>query len=213
MSENVPQKYLVRDPQGNVYGPADVTTLRQWVQQGRIIAGMHIAAREDGAWIEVSAHPDLADLFRGSGPAQPVPPGITQAIPQTPPATVTAGPAAATFPAAPYPVTPVADAAGVPVSYAPVQAQSTNMPGLLSLIAGAASILLSCFALCCPIGGLFSVTAIILGAVGLHQIKAAPERYTGRGLAVGGLALGIIMTLLYIGAIIIFVVKAANNHP
>ena len=42
MSENMP-RYQVRDPQGNVYGPAEAATLRDWVRQGRIIAGMHIA--------------------------------------------------------------------------------------------------------------------------------------------------------------------------
>ena len=65
MSEVPPQMYLVRDPQGNVYGPADAATLREWVGQGRIVAGMHIAPRETREWVEVSQHPVLADLFGG----------------------------------------------------------------------------------------------------------------------------------------------------
>ena len=208
MSENVPQKYLVRDPQGNVYGPADVASLRQWVQQGRIIAGMHIAAREDGEWIEVATHPALADLFAGAGAGQSPTASPPQAESQAPPGTVAAGPAPAT-----YPVTPVTDAAGGPISYAPVGAQSTNVPGMLAFIAGTLSIFMLCPAWCgCPIGGLFAVAAIILGVIGLRQIKGNPERYTGRGLAVAGLALGIVMMLLYVVAIIVFIFRIAH-HP
>ena len=208
MSEMGSQKYLVRDPQGNVYGPAEIAALRQWVQQGRIIAGMHIAAREDGEWIEVSAHPGLADLFRGAGPAQAVTPGGSPAGPQMPQGTVAASPAATT-----YPVTPVSDAG----SYSLAQAQGMNMPGMLSFIAGLVatiSLFMLCLPACgCPIGGVFSITAIILGIVGLQQIKAAPERYTGRGLALAGLTMGIIVILLYVAAIVVFAVAAARHHP
>ena len=112
-----------------------------------------------------------------------------------------------------YPVTPVSGSAGMPVSYAPVQAQSTNAPGLLSFIAGLLGIAVNCIPWCgCAIGGLLSITAIILGVIGLQQIKANPERYTGRGLAVAGLALGIAVILLEIVVVIVLIVFAAN-HP
>jgi hypothetical protein len=54
------QKYLVRDPQGNVYGPADADMLRDWVREGRIVPGMHVAPRETREWVEVTVHPELA---------------------------------------------------------------------------------------------------------------------------------------------------------
>jgi hypothetical protein len=54
------QKYLVRDPQGNVYGPADGEMLRAWVREGRIVPGMHVAPRETREWVEVSVHPETA---------------------------------------------------------------------------------------------------------------------------------------------------------
>src|SRR4029079_14218239 len=54
------QKYLIRDPQGNVYGPADGALLREWVAQGRIVPGMGIAARETREWVGASGHPETA---------------------------------------------------------------------------------------------------------------------------------------------------------
>jgi hypothetical protein len=54
------QKYLVRDPQGSVYGPADGEMLRAWVREGRIVPGMHIAPRETREWVEASLHPETA---------------------------------------------------------------------------------------------------------------------------------------------------------
>jgi len=202
MSENPMPSYLVRDPQGNVYGPADVGTLRQWVSQGRIIAGMHIAARETEEWVEVSTHPALGDLFTGTGVAQPITPAPT--VPQT----SSVSPVVATFP-----VTPVTDSGGMPVSYAPVQSQTTNIPGLISLIAGLLSVFVICIPFCgCLSSGVFSLTAIVLGSIALYQIKANPERYTGRGLAVAGLSLGIVTIVLVCAFIVVFVVNAIR-HP
>ena len=84
------QKYLIRDPQGNVYGPADAVLLREWVAQGRIVPGMAIAPRETREWVEASVHPEtaraiaarLAELQAATG----APPGVGQ------PAEVNEGP-------------------------------------------------------------------------------------------------------------------------
>src|SRR4051794_36469993 len=67
MSELTP-KYLIRDSQGNVYGPADEAMLRDWVQQGRIVQGMDVAPRETREWIEASQPPAPADLFPKPSP-------------------------------------------------------------------------------------------------------------------------------------------------
>ena len=61
-------QYNVRDSQGNVYGPATADMLRQWVREGRIVAGMSIAPEGTDNWTEVSVHPGLSDLF-GESPA------------------------------------------------------------------------------------------------------------------------------------------------
>jgi Domain of unknown function (DUF4190) len=89
------------------------------------------------------------------------------------------------------------------------------VPGLLSCIAGAVgllSLLMLCIPICgCPIGGIFAITAIVLGGIALYQIKANPERYTGRGLAVAGLSMGIFVLLVYAAAIIVFIIAAARH--
>lgn len=52
------------------------------------------------------------------------------------------------------------------------------------------------FGLCCCYGLPFSVTGIIFSAVGLVQIRKQPERFSGRGLAIAGIVLGIISLVL-----------------
>jgi hypothetical protein len=186
MAENSGQQYLVRDPQGNVYGPADAALLREWVAQGRIVAGMHIAPRETGEWVEVSVHPELAGCF--ATPAA-VPAATEPAVTPTPAreqAPVTSG--AATAGAAPAP----AMAPDTYTSYVPQE----NSQATVSLIAGivaTAGSPLAC--LCGCVGGpvvlAAAVTAIITGIVALNQIQGDPMQAAGRRKAVAGIALGI----------------------
>jgi hypothetical protein len=44
--------------------------------------------------------------------------------------------------------------------------------------------------------GLTSILAVIFGGVALSQINKRPEELTGRGLAIAGLVLGIVMLVL-----------------
>src|ERR1051325_5299127 len=64
MSESPQDKFIVRDPQGNIYGPADADMLRRWVAEGRIIPGMHIAPRDTTTWTEASVPPITAALLQ-----------------------------------------------------------------------------------------------------------------------------------------------------
>ena len=64
MSEPTSEKFIVRDPQGNIFGPADVDMLRRWVTEGRIVPGMAIAPRNTSDWTEASVHPATADLLQ-----------------------------------------------------------------------------------------------------------------------------------------------------
>ncbi|HJS51525.1 MAG TPA: DUF4190 domain-containing protein [Pyrinomonadaceae bacterium] len=106
--------------------------------------------------------------------------------------------------------------ASPPVRYQPPQGQifsSYTTPaspnptlGIVSLVAGLCSIL----GFCCSIGFILSPAAIITGIVALVQNKKDPERYGGRGFAIGGIATGIaflvfwvIYVLLLIGGSII----------
>jgi Domain of unknown function (DUF4190) len=83
--------------------------------------------------------------------------------------------------------------------YGPPAGARRNPLAIASLICGIAQVLL--FAL-----PLFSVAAIITGALGLRNVKAKGER--GRGMAITGLVLGCLGLLLFLVA----VVHVATNH-
>lgn len=104
----------------------------------------------------------------------------------------------------------------MPVSYAPVQLQAVNIPGMISFITGLVgmiSLFMFCVPICgCPIGGVMSLAAIVLGGLALQQIKANPVLYTGRGFAVAGLTMGIIVLLVYSAVVVVLVISAVR-HP
>ncbi len=54
---------------------------------------------------------------------------------------------------------------------------------------------------CCYLGLLLAPAAIITGFLSLSQIKKEPEKYTGRGLAIGGLVTGFV----FLAGLLIFV--------
>jgi hypothetical protein len=219
------QKYMVRDPQGNVYGPADVNLLAQWVVQGRIIPGMYIAPRETGEWAEVSTHPALAHLFSQESAPQEMPPTAPsgeQALPAAPleqapapvaeqppstPVEQTLSPYAAQTPTSPvstYPVTRVNSTSPEPIPYATVGPRQNN-PAIISLVLGILAIvaspfgaMLPCICVCIPLVLLAAVGAIIFGGIGLAQIKSEPALFTGRGQAIAGLVLGIVALLIFV---------------
>ena len=66
---------------------------------------------------------------------------------------------------------------------------ATKQQGLAvtSLILGIASITLG---LCCYFGILTGPIAVILGIIALVQIKNEPAKYTGKGMAIGGIVTG-----------------------
>jgi hypothetical protein len=195
-------QFVVRDPQGNVYGPANPSTLRQWVGEGRIIAGMHIAPRDTSAWIEVSTHPDLADLF-------PQPAAVPDPSPFHDPAPAIAAPANPIPAINPQPLTQT------PINYSP-DTRTNNILALLSMIAGIVgltAIPASC--VCCigiPVAGLAGLAAIVMGVIGLMQIKASPDLYKGHGMAVAGIIMGAIGPVLAILAIF-GAAMAGIGHP
>jgi len=174
MPDYLSANYQVRDPQGNVYGPATGSMLRDWVSQGRIVAGMHIADVNDGQWVEVSQHPALSDLFGGGTPAAAQMPqsfsmgGATQSPGYTP--------------------QPPAD-----VSYASSTGAKQNVLGLVSLISGIASVvgLVGCLCICIGVIDIpVALTALITGILAMKQIKNNPEQYTGKGMALAGTIMG-----------------------
>jgi hypothetical protein len=45
------EQYFVRDEGGAVYGPADETTMGQWIGEGRIGAATAVSSHHDGPWL------------------------------------------------------------------------------------------------------------------------------------------------------------------
>lgn len=93
---------------------------------------------------------------------------------------------------------------------------STNTLALLSLIFGIVSIPTS---LCYGCGIIFAIVAIVTGFIARSQIKQSAGGQTGDGLALGGLIIGAIVTVLailgvlcYLGVVIISLI-ASSSHP
>ena len=174
------QKYLVRDPQGNVYGPADAELLREWVSQGRIVPGMAIAPRETREWMEAAEHPTIRDLLEERMRA------AADEIVETPQGTADTGrgdagmmvarPAAPERPAAPVGVPEI------PYSSMPRVQNTLGIMSFIFGIAGTVSVFGMCFAVCAciilPVNVLINLTAVVLGIFGGNG--ADPGRSGGR---------------------------------
>ncbi|HVS73070.1 MAG TPA: DUF4190 domain-containing protein [Phycisphaerae bacterium] len=201
MSE--PVQYNVRDGQGNVYGPATVEMLRQWVREGRIVAGMAIAPEGSDSWVDVSAHPGLSDLFGGA--AAPAAPGAPSSA--VPAAATPTGAAGAGTVAGHTPVVRAGTEGAAP--YSPSYASSSpgaggelNTMAMVSFIVGIVSVVITPLLCCCygeVLGGPCGIIAIVLGFMGRSQINAAPERYRNGWMATTGMILGIVGVIFAIG--------------
>jgi hypothetical protein len=61
--------------------------------------------------------------------------------------------------------------------------------------------------LCCYFGILTGPTAVVLGIIALVQIKNDPQKYSGKGLAIGGIVTGGLYFVLL--AVIVLIYGAA----
>ena len=59
--------YYVIAHDGNRYGPADISTLQQWVREGRIVANTTLEDEFTGTKIRASLLPELSHLFPSTG--------------------------------------------------------------------------------------------------------------------------------------------------
>lgn len=66
----------------------------------------------------------------------------------------------------------------------------------LALIGFILSIVSATVGLCCCYGFPFNIAGIVCSVIGLVQIRKQPERYSGRGLAIAGVILGIASIIL-----------------
>jgi hypothetical protein len=169
-------QYMVKDAQGSIYGPATIPVLRQWIVEHRVLGSMHIAPQGTNDWQLVSGHPQLADLCASPAPEAPVPAAPSSA--STPSAQMQA-------PANPYAVTTQ------PNYHSPMTTGSTSPLAIASMIAGIASIPLSCIC----IGGLAGIAAIIMGIMAMGKMKQ-DSNIRGRGMALAGIITGSVGILL-----------------
>lgn len=86
------------------------------------------------------------------------------------------------------------------------QQKSTNGLAIASFVLG----LLSIFA--CWLGVLTGVIGLVLGFIGLRQTNADPERVGGRGLAIAGIVLSGIATVLWVGFFIVVVIADNSGY-
>jgi hypothetical protein len=82
-----------------------------------------------------------------------------------------------------------------PISPIPTPAAKTNVLSIVSLVAGILGFLSTCVGIipflgwvCSGIGGLFGIAALVLGFLGMNQVKKTAER--GKGMAIAGIVLG-----------------------
>ena len=61
--------------------------------------------------------------------------------------------------------------------------------------------------------GITSILAVIFGGIALSQIKNRPDELTGRGLAIAGLILGVVMMVLVALLFAFGSVKTTFNGP
>lgn len=80
--------YKVLGSDGQLYGPVDLATLKQWVNEGRIVADSVIELQASGQRVPAAAIPELglsASPPPPSEPAAPTPPPAAQPAPQPEP--------------------------------------------------------------------------------------------------------------------------------
>lgn len=72
-----------------------------------------------------------------------------------------------------------------------------------SLVCGIAS-----YVLCCSI--FTGIPAIVLGLMALNKEKTDPARYTGKGMAIGGIVLGSVSILIFLLYIILTLARSID---
>jgi hypothetical protein len=90
----------------------------------------------------------------------------------------------------------------------PVSLSPNQTLAILSLGLGAASLVIGW---CCSNGLLLAPAGIVLGIIALTQIKRDPQAYSGKGLAIGGIAAGSTFLFLYLLFILIYGLAAIGG--
>jgi hypothetical protein len=197
-------QYQIKDAQGNIYGPAPLEMIRQWIREGRITAMMLIAAVGSDAWQTASTLPELAGAFDGTA-ASGGSAGAAAASSATSSTSETVN------------VRPVAGGTGAGQTYAGADVDfgagraETNGLALTSMILGICSFVPGC---CCCLWVPLSIGAIVTGTMAKTQLKNAPHQ-GGQGMAKAGIILGIVAIIVFVVLTIVELVFhfAAGGAP
>lgn len=81
-----------------------------------------------------------------------------------------------------------------------VQSRDQTLP-TIALVLGILSVLM----ICCYGGIWLGLPAAIVGYLGMRNADSDPSRYTGRGMAIGGMVLGIVSFLAFLGMMIVWI--------
>lgn len=68
--------------------------------------------------------------------------------------------------------------------------------------------ILACFLVCCSGGIWLGLPAAIVGFLGMRNADREPEKYGGRGLAIGGMVLGIVT---FLGSIVFLLISVISG--
>jgi uncharacterized membrane protein len=189
-----PVQYMVKDAAGNIYGPASIEMLRQWIGQRRVIGTMSIAPQGTEDWQLVSTHAELAEALKAPAP-------LAAPTPAAADLSTTSG-AATPQAVTPNYATPMGYAGSNPL------ALWSMICGIGSLVLNGLGILLSLFFCCFWVLGVpVAMAAVIMGYFTLRKIRENPTM-PGRGMAKAGLITGLcsllIIAILFIGGLLKF---------
>lgn len=91
----------------------------------------------------------------------------------------------------------------------PVTNQKLEIMGLISMIVGIVGLPI---AFCCSLFALpFPIASIILGIISFMKISKQPNEFKGKGFAIAGIILGVVVVLLAIGMFIVGLFLQSNN--
>lgn len=57
------KKWQVRKPDGNIYGPADISTIQIWIEENRILPEDDMIEENGNNWKPAKSISDFSDLF------------------------------------------------------------------------------------------------------------------------------------------------------
>jgi ribosomal protein S27E len=168
-------KWLMRTPEGPIYGPISWDDVLAWASEGRIAADCQLAESREGPWRDAA---ELLDLRPATGPQPAAPRGPT------------------TYPWTGAETLGLGNTAGPITSpYAPVSGYVAPHRGGLVLALG----LLGCFT--CPF---FSLVAWVMGSHDLREMRAGRMDRSGESPTMAGMILGMILSLLWIISAMLF---------